>query len=153
MEIATYVISGVLTHKDSEGHQEQLARGSVQLMSAGAGLEHSEQNKHKKNPLRFIQTWITPRVRDGKPRYTSRTFHEMDRKNHWCHLVGDELGPNMLDDDNNAIEINQDANLYVTELDPVFSAVEIEFELEEDRQAYIVILEGQVDVSHVNNRK
>lgn len=44
MEILTYVVDGFLTHKDSMGSEESLGRGSVQYMSAGTGVTHSEMN-------------------------------------------------------------------------------------------------------------
>ena len=58
-EIVTYVVNGELTHEDSMGTSESLGRGSIQFMSAGSGIEHSETNAGDK-PLRFIQTWIKP---------------------------------------------------------------------------------------------
>ena len=60
MEIVTYIVEGSLTHKDSMGTSESLGRGSIQFMTAGTGVRHSEHNLDKSNPLRFIQMWITP---------------------------------------------------------------------------------------------
>ena len=54
MEIFTYVVEGALTHQDSMGSKETLPRGSVQYMSAGSGVMHSERNEAD-TPCRFIQ--------------------------------------------------------------------------------------------------
>ena len=61
MEIITYIVQGKLTHKDSMGTEETLGRGSVQFMTAGRGIRHSEYNHETESGLRFIQTWVTPR--------------------------------------------------------------------------------------------
>ena len=42
MEIITYILHGGLTHKDSMGSEETLGRASVQFMTAGIGVMHSE---------------------------------------------------------------------------------------------------------------
>jgi quercetin 2,3-dioxygenase len=55
VEICTYVVEGSLTHEDSMGTAESLGRGAVQFMTAGRGVSHSEFNKDKTNPLRFLQ--------------------------------------------------------------------------------------------------
>lgn len=55
MEIVTYIVEGELTHKDSMGTEETLHRGSIQFMTAGTGVSHSEHNRHPSKPLRFIQ--------------------------------------------------------------------------------------------------
>src|SRR5277367_599081 len=44
MEIITYVREGVVTHRDSIGNVGHTAAGDGQVMSAGTGIRHSEQN-------------------------------------------------------------------------------------------------------------
>ncbi|MGI9079960.1 MAG: pirin family protein [Acidimicrobiales bacterium] len=44
MEIITWVLSGRLEHKDSEGNRGELYPGLAQRMSAGTGIWHSEMN-------------------------------------------------------------------------------------------------------------
>eukprot|EP01125_Pyxidicula_operculata_P011173 TRINITY_DN3649_c0_g1_i2.p1 TRINITY_DN3649_c0_g1~~TRINITY_DN3649_c0_g1_i2.p1 ORF type:complete len:231 (-),score=35.89 TRINITY_DN3649_c0_g1_i2:63-686(-) len=116
MEIVTYIVEGELTHKDSMGTDETLSRGSVQFMTAGTGVSHSEHNLNPKDPLRFIQMWIQPRKSGIEPNYGSLNVKAEDkhkRHNKWYHIVTDVL--NQADV---PIKINQDANIYVTELDP-----------------------------------
>jgi len=59
-EICTYVVQGALTHEDSLGTKQTLGRGSVQYMTAGTGVRHSEHNRDTEKPARFIQMWIVP---------------------------------------------------------------------------------------------
>ena len=74
MEICTYVVEGSLSHQDSMGTEETLGRGSIQFMTAGTGVRHSEHNLATDKPLRFIQMWIvsgrsdTSLAGDGLPR-------------------------------------------------------------------------------------
>ena len=138
MEIVTYILQGDLTHKDSMGTSETLSRGSVQFMTAGTGVEHEEHNMNKNMPLRFIQTWILPRRRGLKPNYGSfdaksiPNLNEL-RQNKWFHMVGDQGCTN------SKIQINQDCNLYVTEVD---AGVNLSFTLNNGRQGYLVCVEG-----------
>src|SRR5438105_9453514 len=41
-ETVTYMLSGQMEHKDSQGHSGKLSAGDVQWMTAGAGVIHSE---------------------------------------------------------------------------------------------------------------
>ena len=54
MEIVTWVLSGELEHKDSEGNRGMLYPGLAQRMSAGTGIWHSEMNPSRRRgrPLR-----------------------------------------------------------------------------------------------------
>ena len=67
MEIVTWVLSGRLEHKDSEGNHGELYPGLAQRMSAGTGILHSEKNdswrvqgERHTEPVHFVQMWIVP---------------------------------------------------------------------------------------------
>lgn len=68
------------------GTKETIGRGSIQFMTAGTGVRHSEHNLDKKNPLRFIQIWINTRQRGLRPNYGSMVGNEdakAARLNNW----------------------------------------------------------------------
>ena len=87
MEIISYAVQGGLTHQDSMGSKETLYRGSVQYMSAGTGVRHSEFNLSGTESLRLLQLWITPNQKGLKPNYGSRAYQPQDRLNKLLHLV------------------------------------------------------------------
>lgn len=136
MEIISYVVDGELTHADSMGNSSTLSRGQVQYMSAGTGVQHSEHNQGSEM-LRLIQIWIYPDQKGLKPNYGEYRFNWEDRKNRWLHMISGAEG-------NAPIKIHQDSNLYVIELD---AGKEIEFPVQEGRQAYLVQLEGTSDIN------
>jgi redox-sensitive bicupin YhaK (pirin superfamily) len=138
MEIVTYIINGELTHRDSMGTCESLGRGSVQFMTAGTGVMHSEHNLHKELPLRFIQMWFTPRQSGLKPNYGSMIGSEESIHNKLTHIVSDVNNPT-----ETKVKINQDVNIYVSVLD---KTQPILFKVDENRQAYFLCMEGDVTV-------
>ncbi len=69
MEILSVVLAGRLAHKDSMGNVRELTPGMAQIMSAGEGLEHSEFNPSKNEPVHFYQIWLEPGVRGTAPGY------------------------------------------------------------------------------------
>lgn len=74
MEILSYVIEGVIKHKDSMGNIQRLTAGEFQLMTAGTGITHSEYNASDMDPLHFLQIWITPSQRGLTPSYQQKRF-------------------------------------------------------------------------------
>lgn len=74
MEIVTYVVDGVLAHKDSTGHAGEIRPGDVQLMSAGRGITHSEMNGSQSQPVHFLQIWVLPAQGGTAPRYAQEHF-------------------------------------------------------------------------------
>lgn len=141
MEILTYIVQGKLTHKDSMGTEEALGRGSVQFMTAGRGVRHSEFNHEKDQGLRFIQTWIVPRKNGVPPNYGSfdpnggSSKSVCTAKNQWRHLVSDVRDKYA----EAPVKIEQDANLYATEMDDGQS---LDFQLKDNRMAYVLCVEG-----------
>ena len=70
MEIFSYIVSGVLEHRDSMGNRRQLMPGQIQLMRAGTGVTHSEFNPSSTERVHLLQIWIEPRKRGLPPAYT-----------------------------------------------------------------------------------
>lgn len=74
-ETVTYMLSGEMEHKDSQGHSGKLRAGDVQWMTAGAGVVHSEmpseQFQKSGGRLHGFQLWVNLPQRDKmvKPRY------------------------------------------------------------------------------------
>ena len=70
MEIFSYIVSGVLEHRDSMGNRRQLMPGQIQLMRAGTGVTHSEFNPSPTERVHLLQIWIEPRKKGLPPAYT-----------------------------------------------------------------------------------
>ena len=75
-EIFTYVISGVLEHRDSMGNGSVIRAGDLQYMSAGSGVTHSEFNPSKNNPTELYQIWMLPNQSGGEPRYAEKKLSD-----------------------------------------------------------------------------
>jgi hypothetical protein len=69
MEIVTWVLSGQLEHRDSEGNHGVLYPGLAQRMSAGRGIRHSEMNARASEPVHFVQMWVLPDTHGIDPGY------------------------------------------------------------------------------------
>ena len=141
MEILSYVVNGELSHKDSMGNMHTLTRGQVQYMSAGTGVIHSEMNEGKE-AVRFLQMWILPDKKGHEPAYGDYRFSWESRIGKWLPIAtGHNTGKAA------PIKVNADVNVYAT----VINAGEtIKFEVEENRQAYMALIEGDAKVEYVN---
>lgn len=76
MEIVTWVLSGTLEHKDSEGNHGVLYPGLAQRMSAGRGIRHSEENPSPDTPVHFVQMWVLPDTDEVQPGYEQLDVNE-----------------------------------------------------------------------------
>jgi quercetin 2,3-dioxygenase len=80
MEIVTWVLSGRLEHKDSEGNKGELYPGLAQRMSAGTGIWHSEMNPSSTEDVHFVQMWVLPDTERVDPGYEQLDINsELDR--------------------------------------------------------------------------
>jgi redox-sensitive bicupin YhaK (pirin superfamily) len=69
MEIVTWVLSGELEHKDSEGNRGIIHPGLAQRMSAGTGIWHSEMNPARHEDVHLVQMWVVPDTESLAPGY------------------------------------------------------------------------------------
>ena len=70
-ETVTIVLAGSMQHKDSVGNEGNLRAGSVQWMTAGRGIIHSEMPKQKDGLMWGFQLWVNLPAKDKMtpPRY------------------------------------------------------------------------------------
>jgi len=108
MEILSYVLEGTLEHKDSLGTGSIIRPGDVQRMSAGTGIEHSEFNSSKDEPVHFLQVWILPERTGLAPGYEQKTFTLDEAKG--LVLVASGGGRN------GALTLHQDVDVYAGRL-------------------------------------
>jgi len=73
LEIVTWVLDGALTHRHDAEPVSVIGAGQVQVLSAGAGVRHSETVDAGAGPTRFVQTWVRPDAPDTMPIYRTAT--------------------------------------------------------------------------------
>jgi redox-sensitive bicupin YhaK (pirin superfamily) len=70
-ETVTYMLDGRMRHKDNHGNEGLLTPGSVQWMTAGRGIVHSEMPEQEEGLMRGFQLWVNLPAKDkmGAPGY------------------------------------------------------------------------------------
>jgi quercetin 2,3-dioxygenase len=137
MEIVSIPLYGALEHKDSTGTSKVIHEGDVQIMSAGSGIKHSEQNHFKDKETSFLQVWVLPKERNITPRYDQKTFDTMERVNAWQTVVAP--------DDDQAVWINQDAWFTLGKFDSGFiTSYKVK---KEGNGVYAFVIDGNVTIN------
>lgn len=70
LEIVTWVLEGALVHTSTDGARSVVGAGQAQVLSAGAGVRHSEIADAASGRCRFVQTWLRPDEAGGEASYT-----------------------------------------------------------------------------------
>jgi quercetin 2,3-dioxygenase len=73
-ETVTYMMAGSLTHRDSKGHEGHLTPGSVQWMTAGRGIIHSEMPEQADGLAWGYQLWLNL---PGKLKMTDPKYQDL----------------------------------------------------------------------------
>ncbi|MEZ5829546.1 MAG: pirin family protein [Dongiaceae bacterium] len=70
-ETVTYMLAGRMRHGDNQGNVGLLRPGSVQWMTAGRGIIHSEMPEQEEGLMQGFQLWVNLPAKDKmvKPRY------------------------------------------------------------------------------------
>lgn len=70
-ETVTYMLHGAMEHRDSMGNRGRLGPGSVQWMTAGSGIIHSEMPQQISGLMWGFQLWVNlpSRLKMVRPRY------------------------------------------------------------------------------------
>lgn len=137
MEIISYVLDGALEHKDSMGTGSVIRYGSVQRMSAGSGVRHSEFNHSSSEPLHFLQIWITPNVQGIPPSYEEKQFDPASKKGQW-RLIASPDGRD------GSVLIHQNASVYASVLNGEDT---LDYDWTDDRCGYLHVARGALTVN------
>lgn len=136
MEIITYVRSGAITHRDSQGNHGRTQAGDVQVMSAGTGITHSEYNLEDEATTLF-QIWIIPDEQDNPPSWGARPFPKEDRNNQWVALAS---GMN----DKDALPIRAAARVVGA---TITQGNTLTYDIPPERLLYIVATKGEYEIN------
>ena len=71
IETVTYMLDGLVKHRDSIGNEGEISAGDVQWMTAGRGILHEEMPKPKNGLMEGFQLWVNlpAKLKLCKPRY------------------------------------------------------------------------------------
>ncbi len=137
MEIISIPLEGDLEHRDSMGNISVIKHGDIQVMSAGTGITHSEYNKSKEQPVKFLQIWVFPNKKNVTPRYDQLTLNLNDRRNKLQQV----LSP---DPNDEGVWIHQNAWFHLGHFD---QDKEITYNLKDPKNGvYAVILNGNFNI-------
>ncbi len=140
MEIISYVLNGKLAHKDSTGGGSTIRHGTVQRMSAGTGITHSEFNGSESDEVHFLQIWLLPERTGLTPSYEEKHFDLTASANKLVLLAAN-------DPDEKALKIHQDVNLYGAQLE---AGKEISFAPGGTRKIWLQLAKGTLRVNGVD---
>ena len=138
MEIITIPLSGAVAHEDNTGAHGITPAGSVQVMSAGRHVAHSEKNASATEALSLFQIWIEPKSYGIDPRYAEKAFDPKGRDGVWQLLVSN-------DGRDGSLSIHQDAFISIGHFK---TATPFSYTLQTPHNAvFIMVVEGKATIA------
>ncbi len=135
MEIVTYVLDGALEHRDTLGNGAVIQPGTIQQMSAGSGIRHSEFNPLATQTTHLYQLWFLPAAEGVQPGYAEADFPRRDGA---LRLIASGSGAA------GSIRINQDANLLAARLK---KGQKVPFEQTPGRGTWVQVCRGEITLN------
>jgi len=87
-EILTYLRSGKVKHKDSEGFTDVISNQKLRLMNAGTTFYHEERVLEESDALQGLQIFLRPQKSGLFPRVQFYELSEVHSPNQWQILAG-----------------------------------------------------------------
>jgi hypothetical protein len=136
-EVLTYLIDGELRHEDSLGNQALLRPGSLQRMSGGTGMRHTESNPSTSREAHLLHICIKPTKSGLTPGYEQKHFAP-DEKRGILRLLASPDG------DEGSVIVHQDARIY----GGLFNDAErMKLELPKNRRAFLHVVRGSIAIN------
>lgn len=134
-EIVTYVIEGLVEHRDSLGSLETVKDGSAQVIQAGSGVSHAEA--FRVAGTEAMQIWFEPHLSQSvkKPATYNQYEHEQ-----FPVIQQDGVTVKNVIGGDAPIELDTDANMFDWHLEPGASFT---YSLAPKRQLAYLVIRGQ----------
>jgi redox-sensitive bicupin YhaK (pirin superfamily) len=137
MELITIMLEGTMEHKDDKGGRSVLSAGDVHILSAGAGMRHTEKNVHPDKPMRYLRMWVIPNKMAAMPRCDQTSVDAAAKKDTLFTVVSPEPKAQRL-------QINQEASLHLGDLSKGWKT---QYLLQKESAGmYVFVLNGHVMV-------
>ncbi|MFJ8258443.1 pirin family protein [Peribacillus asahii] len=137
-EIVSIILKGELKHEDNLGNFGTISYGSIQRITAGTGVLHSEFNASNKEEVQFLQLWFSPNEKKLKPSYEDISYDIKKLHNQLIpvisHIASEQVAG-----------IHQDLTLYLSRLDGKNT---LNFEQESGRKIYVFNIEGEISINN-----
>lgn len=140
IDIITYVRQGAIIHDDNLGNCARMDAGSVQVLSAGSGIRHSEYNADGV-PAHLFQIWIKPEQSGGRPEWAGRRFPSTEQAGQFVVLASG------FEQDQGAAPLRSGARVLGISLK---SGQSVEYWPEKHRHLYLVPARGTVLINGIH---
>jgi len=140
VEVVTFVMQGEVKHTDPDNdmHTGTLSAKGVQVITAGTGIIHNEENNSAEEELQALQIWFKPRKNGIPPSYAKKSLKASDYTNQLTCI----LSPN---GENDSLVIQQDAFVYYC-LSNTNKTLSYQSH-GESRRVFIYLIEGHIFIN------
>lgn len=145
IETVTYMLAGRMRHEDDAGNSGVLQPGSVQWMTAGRGIIHSEMPEQEEGEMRGFQLWVNlPRKSKMCPP-------------HYQNIEPEEI-PEVVRDGGVRVKLiagrldNVEGPIRGIEADPLYLDIMLtagavsDYEIDPDHNAFAYVFEGEAEI-------
>lgn len=137
VDVLTYIIAGELRHQDSLGNDVVLRAGSLQCLSAGAGVTHTESNPAAAQDTHLLHICLKAARAGSAPAFSHGSFSPDDRRGILKLIATPDGAPD-------AIALHQDVRIHTGLF---HEAQQTQLELAKNRRAYLHVLKGSIAVN------
>ena len=134
IEVLNIVLAGTIVSKDNAGCTHVLTQDTIQLLSAGSGIETTQQNSSFTDEAELLQIWFTPDRQSGAPYYQTIKSPAEKRFRQWELLVSP-------DGEKHSLVIKQ--QVWISRGTFEAEARHAYYKNNEDKAIYIFVLPGQ----------
>jgi len=140
MEILSVVLAGELAHRDSLGNGTTIPPGSLQRMTAGTGVRHSEFNHAANATTHFLQIWLLPNQAGLAPGYDQRAIDPARQRGQLLRVAA-PVGQASDDE----VGLHADAALWIGHFDGAAESARLA--LDPARKGYVFLARGRLQVN------